>query len=176
MDLLAEMNRGNNKQKDAYRMLAELGIFSQMRSYHPVLCGTIPLGINVENSDLDIIMEVTDLEEFEQRLRRHYGDQAGFTMKNKVIRGREVVKANFTFQNFEVEIFGQHQPVHQQNAYLHMIIEFELLKETPALKDKVKDLKKRGYNTESAFCELLGLSGDPYESLIQYGRRNGIIR
>ncbi|MFQ3544596.1 DUF4269 domain-containing protein [Halobacillus rhizosphaerae] len=175
MDLLAEMKRGNNKQKAAYLMLAELEIFSQMRSYHPVLCGTIPLGIDVENSDLDIIMEVTDLKEFEQQLRRHYGDQAGFTMKNKMIRGREVVKANFIFQNFEVEIFGQHQPVHKQNAYLHMIIEFELLKETPALKNKVKDLKKRGYNTESAFCELLGLPGDPFVNLIAFGRRKGII-
>ncbi|MFC7064182.1 hypothetical protein [Halobacillus seohaensis] len=27
--------------------------------------------------------------------------------------------------NFELELFGQEQPIHCQNAYLHIIIEYE---------------------------------------------------
>ncbi|SDZ84142.1 protein of unknown function [Thalassobacillus cyri] len=79
------------------------------------------------------------------------------------------------FRNFELELFGQDQPIHCQNAYLHMIIEYELLKNNSTLKDKVIGLKKQGYKTEPAFCELLDISGDPYEGLIQYGIKEGII-
>ncbi|UOQ95598.1 DUF4269 domain-containing protein [Halobacillus shinanisalinarum] len=37
------------------------------------------------------------------------------------------------------------------------------------------ELKKQRYKTEPAFCELLGISGDHYEDLVQYGIEEGII-
>ncbi|WP_430786630.1 DUF4269 domain-containing protein [Virgibacillus flavescens] len=50
-----------------------------------------------------------------------------------------------------------------------MIIEHELLRMNSILKNKVICLKKQGYKTEPAFCKLLGISGDPYTELIQFG-------
>lgn len=56
-----------------------------------------------------------------------------------------------------------------------MVIEYFLIKNVNGLKEKVIKLKKQGYKTEPAFAYLLKLSGDPYESLIEYGRNQGII-
>ncbi|MCA0989998.1 DUF4269 domain-containing protein [Guptibacillus hwajinpoensis] len=44
------MKFGSDKQKKAYIAIEELGIMSELRTYHPVLCGTIPIGIDVEDS------------------------------------------------------------------------------------------------------------------------------
>jgi len=51
-----------------------------------------------------------------------------------------------------------------------MIIEHAILKLDPSVKKEILSLKKQGYKTEPAFCKVLGLKGDPYLSLIQYGK------
>lgn len=175
IDLFEGMKTGNKKQQDAYSAIMELNIFNELSSYNPVLCGTLPIGIDIVGSDLDIIMEVQELEHFAEQLQTLYYNKDNFTMKRTTIRGKEVVKANFVFNNFEFELFGQAQPLHKQNAYLHMIIEHKLLQKVPNLKEKVINLKKQGYKTEPAFCKLLGITGDPYVSLIQLGVEEGIV-
>ena len=56
-----------------------------------------------------------------------------------------------------------------------MIVEHHLLKEVSKLREKVIHLKQQGIKTEPAFCEVLGIKGDPYERLIEMGREKGII-
>ncbi|MGM0852746.1 MAG: DUF4269 domain-containing protein [Bacillota bacterium] len=169
------MKIGTKKQQDAYRAIMELDILNELSTYNPVLCGTLPIGIDILGSDLDIIMEVQELESFEELLQTLYNKKDGFIIKRKTINGREVVKANFTFSGFEFELFGQAQPVHKQHAYLHMMIEHELLQRYPTLKQKVIHLKKQGYKTEPAFCKLFDITGDPYEGLIRFGVEKGMI-
>ncbi|MBY7142160.1 DUF4269 domain-containing protein [Virgibacillus sp. NKC19-3] len=169
------MQMGNKKQQKAYAVIRELNICDDLSSCNPVLCGTLPIGIDILGSDLDIVMEVQDLDYFEERLQILYHSKGNFKLKRTTIRGNPVVKANFFFRNFEFELFGQSQPVLKQNAYLHMLIEHKLLEKRPNLKEKVINLKKQGYKTEPAFCTLLGIPGDPYEGLIQYGIKEGII-
>ncbi|MED3738735.1 MULTISPECIES: DUF4269 domain-containing protein [Virgibacillus] len=86
-----------------------------------------------------------------------------------------MVKVNFYYQSFAFELFAQDQPVYEQYAYLHMVIEDGVLGKFPEWKGEVIRLKQLGMNTEAAFCKLLGLSGDPFEQLILYGKRNNII-
>ncbi|MCA0987505.1 DUF4269 domain-containing protein [Guptibacillus algicola] len=174
-NLFHEMKKGSEKQRNAYRTIRELGILEDLKAYTPTLCGTFPIGIDVKGSDLDIIMEVHNAEEFEERIKTLYSKQDQFKVKRTIIRGNEVSKANFVFQSFEFELFGQAQPVHKQHAYLHMITEYKVMQKHPAWKQRVIALKKRGYKTEPAFCELLGISGDPYEGLIRYGIKQGYI-
>lgn len=169
VNLYESMRNGNEKQQRVYRTITELNIMNDLEEYKPTLCGTIPIGVDIESSDLDIIMDVNNLDQFEIRLITLYSNTNNFMIKRKSIRGNEVVKANFFFNNFEFELFGQSLPVHEQHAYLHMIIEYELLQINPDLKKKVMDLKKIGYKTEPAFCELLGIKGDPYIGLIRFG-------
>ncbi|MCP3026448.1 DUF4269 domain-containing protein [Halobacillus sp. A5] len=175
VDLFERMKEGNKKQRNAYSTITELDIFDELSIYNPVLCGTVPIGVDLDNSDLDIVMEVKDLKLFGNKLNNLYGNMPGFTLKRTTILGHRVVKANFFYDKFELELFGQNQPIERQNAYLHMIIEYELLKNNPSLKGKVIELKKQGYKTEPAFCELLGIEGDPYKGLVQYGIKERII-
>ncbi|MCA1064957.1 DUF4269 domain-containing protein [Rossellomorea sp. AcN35-11] len=174
-DLFENMKTGNEKQQSAYSAIIELDVLNQWSSYSLVLCGTLPIGIDISGSDLDIIMEVHDLDLFEEKLQKAYNCLDGFTLKRSRQKGREVVIANFIFRDFEFELFGQAQPVHKQHAYLHMMIEHKLLQTFPALKQKVIHLKQQGYKTEPAFCKLLDITGDPYEGLIRFGVEKGII-
>lgn len=176
INLFEQMKTGNIQQQKAYSTIYELKIFDELHVYNPVLCGTIPIDINIKGSDLDIIMEVRDLDIFAKELQTLYADKESFSLKRKMIRGKEVVKANFTFRDFEFELFGQDQLVHKQFAYLHMKIEYELLQRNPGLREKVISLKKQGYKTEPAFCKLLNIGGDPYEGLILFGVQEGIVQ
>jgi len=49
---------GNEKQKRAYEILTKYKIFEKLDNYSPLLTGTIPIEIDIESSDLDIICEV----------------------------------------------------------------------------------------------------------------------
>ncbi|WP_226683098.1 DUF4269 domain-containing protein [Sutcliffiella horikoshii] len=170
------MQTGNIQQQKAYSAIIELNILNDLHIYNLVVCGTLPIGIDVKDSDLDIIMEVRELDTFANKLYTLYADKENFTLKRKTIRGKEVVKANFTFHDFEFELFGQAQPILKQYAYLHMKIEYELLERDPDLREKVISLKKQGYKTEPAFCKLLNISGDPYEGLLLFGVEEGIVQ
>jgi hypothetical protein len=170
-DSLRMLKEGTEKQQRAYKAIHQLNIMNDLAEYNPIVCGTLPLGIDVKGSDLDVIMEVYDGEDFKQKVHQLYQSQTGFRWKDSFIRGRNVVKANFHFNGFEFELFGQSQAVSEQNAYVHMIIEYELLKKYPTIREKVIRLKQQGVKTEPAFCQVLGISGDdPYEDLLVYGR------
>ncbi|YBZ95750.1 DUF4269 domain-containing protein [Bacillus sp. AK031] len=170
------MKTGNEKQRMAYKAVGQLGILEELKAYAPIVCGTIPIGIDVENSDLDIIMDVGSTDTFEKDLLSLYKNKQNFRVKRTTIREREVIKANFIYEGFEFELFGQSENVLNQHAYLHMIIEYKLLQRFPSLKEKVIRLKKNGIKTEPAFCMLLIIEGDPYTGLIQYGIKNGLIQ
>ncbi|KHE73205.1 DUF4269 domain-containing protein [Halobacillus sp. BBL2006] len=169
------MKTGTKKQQDAYRAIMELDILNDLGRYTPVLCGTVPLGIDTCESDLDIIMEIYNFKPFVEKLVTLYQNKKHFTIKRKEIGGKKAVKANFHYKGFEFELFGQGEPVHKQHAYLHMVIEYELLQKSPHLQEKVITLKKQGYKTEHAFCKLLNIQGDPYKGLIRYGQEKGLL-
>ena len=169
------LKQGNPRQQQAYKAIKQLNMMQDLIDYTPILCGTIPIGIDVKDSDLDIILEVNDFSDFKTRIIRLYGEHEEFTIKQIRIRDTPVIKTNFHYGGFEFELFGQPKPVHEQYAYLHMAIEHHLLKEVSKLREKVIHLKRQGIKTEPAFCEVLGIKGDPYESLIEMGRERGII-
>ncbi|MRG87149.1 DUF4269 domain-containing protein [Salinibacillus xinjiangensis] len=168
------LQKGN--QKRAYQAISELDIMKHLAAYNPILCGTLPIGIDIACSDLDIIMEVDEFERFEEQVRELYGNQQNFKVKKLHIRENPVIKANFWFSGFEFELFGQALPVKEQNAYLHMVIEDAVMKRHPSIKKEVIELKEKGWKTEPAFCKVLQLEeGDPYKELINYGKNTGFI-
>ncbi|WP_391209505.1 DUF4269 domain-containing protein [Psychrobacillus sp. L4] len=166
---------GNKNQKRAYLAIENLGIMHSLSEYNPILCDTLPIGIDIESSDLDIIMNVVEFTSFEQKVTTLYGNYQDFKLKKLSIRNVPVIKANFTFDGFEIELFGQPKPVKEQYAYLHMIIENSILNDYPNLKDEVIILKEQRIKTELAFCKLLGLEGDPYDALLEFGKCKEII-
>lgn len=86
-----------------------------------------------------------------------------------MVRRRPTLLCRFIQQDFQIEIFCQAVPVKQQLAYRHMAIEHWLLATRGAtFKKKILELKSNGVKTEPAFAEVLGLDGDPYDSLLQF--------
>lgn len=166
---------GNARQQKAYHTIKQLNLIEDLRNFNPTLCGTIPIGIDIEHSDLDIITEIQDLNDFENVIRSLYSQQTNFKISRTMIRNVPSITVNFTYEEFEFEIFGQATPVQNQNAYIHMVIEHLIMEQFPNIRSEVIQLKKLGYKTEPAFCKVLGLEGDPYDTLTNYGRKRGMI-
>lgn len=158
---------GNERQRKAYEAMAELGIADKLAPYHPVLAGTIPLGIDLPESDLDIICEVHDAKRFAAELQLHFGACRDYACSSKTVGGLLRTVANFTFHGFAFEIFGQPKPVTEQNAYRHLVIEQRILELAgPEAARAVRQRKREGLKTEPAFGAVFRLDGDPYEALL----------
>lgn len=61
---------GSEKQRQAYHVIKSLGVMDKLQPYDPFLVGTIPIGIDLEHSDLDIICCVKELSTFEMLLKK----------------------------------------------------------------------------------------------------------
>lgn len=163
---ISYLQSGNEKQVRAYQVLMDNKILEKLAFYHPILVGTIPINIDIENSDLDIICEVYDNDEFIDQLMAIFGTEKDFSITRST--RFNAIKATFKIEDFEIEIFGQNTPTIQQNACRHMLIEYQLLLEKgKAFRQEIISLKKQGYKTEPAFAKLLGFEGNPYEELLK---------
>ncbi|MDO6389789.1 DUF4269 domain-containing protein [Pontibacter sp. BT731] len=161
------LQNGNERQQEAYRVLTGHKILEKLVLYHPLLAGTIPLEIDIAQSDLDIVCCWTVKDSFIESVSQHFSTYPFFTLKEKIVGNHTTVIAGFTVEGFAVELFGQAVPSHRQAAYRHMLIEHKLLlKHGEIFKEQVVQLKLQGYKTEPAFAQLLGLKGDPYEALL----------
>ncbi|GIO68990.1 alpha/beta hydrolase [Paenibacillus cookii] len=164
---ISYLKTGNAKQREAFAALDRLGIFRTLAAFSPVLAGTVPIDIDVEDSDLDIICEMREPEALEQVLIPAYGALERFALSRERMHGDRVIVCNFRFGPWPVEIFAQNRQVTQQNAYKHMVVEDRILKRLgPVFRDNVRKLKSSGVKTEPAFARLLGLEGDPYQRLL----------
>jgi len=157
---------GNERQKRAYEILTKYRIFEVLEHYSPILAGTIPIEIDIEESDLDIICEVEDKIEFEKFLVQNFSE-LDLKIEKITIKEEKSIICNFQLEEFPIEIFAQNMPTIEQNAYRHMIVEYKILQENgEEFKQKIIDLKKKGIKTEPAFGVLLGLK-NPYEDLLK---------
>lgn len=158
---------GGDRQRAAYRALHDLRLFEDFDAFDPHLAGTVPLGIDLPDSDLDVICEVREPVAFEALLRESFGDYPNFQLKHKMIDGLPTVVARFRFADFPIEVFGQPRPVREQRAFRHMLMEARLLAlgGDPARRG-IRSLKAAGLKTEPAFGRYFNLPGDPYQTLL----------
>ncbi|REC47290.1 DUF4269 domain-containing protein [Chryseobacterium pennipullorum] len=165
------LKNGNPKQKRAYDVLKKYNIFEILDPYSPLLAGTIPIEIDTESSDLDIICNVDPASKdvFLNDLIAAQVIPPGteITVEEVEVRGERCIVLNFTLEEFPVEIFGQNKPSAEQNAYRHMVAEYSILLEKgEKFKQKIIDLKRQGMKTEPAFGLLMNLE-NPYEDLLK---------
>jgi len=163
------LKTGNQKQILAYEILTQNNVLLNIAEFEPILVGTIPINIDIENSDLDIICYWKNKTDFKTKIQSFFGSEKEFSIRETQINDQETVVANFRIDPFEIEIFGQNIPTKNQNGYKHMIIENQIL----ASKDEnfrleIIKLKQNGYKTEPAFGLLLGLKSDPCLELLRY--------
>ena len=167
---ISALRHGSPRQQAAHAALTDCGIFTLLAPYRPALAGTIPLGIDVPESDLDVLCEVSegDLWTFAERLRAAFGGRRGFALRLGEADGLPVVVCRFWAGGFPIEVFGQPRPVTAQNAYRHMQAEGRLLAMAGAdAIAAIRGLKAEGLKTEPAFAEHFTLPGDPYRTLYE---------
>ncbi|MCI1189546.1 DUF4269 domain-containing protein [Hymenobacter sp. DH14] len=161
---------GNQRQQRAYSLLQALNLWPVLADFKPVLAGTIPLGIDITGSDLDVLCEVAPAEtqRFGGLLQRHYGRRTGFKLMQHTISGYPSIVSSFRYRGREVEVFGQALPTAQQNGFRHLLVEAAVLEAGgEAWRRAVRRLKKQGLKTEPAFANLLQLPGNPYAALLE---------
>ncbi|MFI8606603.1 DUF4269 domain-containing protein [Cellulophaga baltica] len=162
------LKSGNERQKLAFSEIKKHKVLEKLKKYNPILTGTIPIEIDVPESDLDIICECQNHSEFKAYLLDQFSQKKDFKVYSILQNDIESTIAEFKTDNFLFEIFGQNIPIERQDAYRHMIIERNILEEKGfEFKQKVKDLKSSGIKTEPAFAKLLGLEGNPYIELLK---------
>ncbi|MEH0154965.1 DUF4269 domain-containing protein [Limibacter armeniacum] len=160
---------GNQKQQDAFRELQSLRLFEVLKPYHPLLAGTIPINIDIKDSDLDIICQCKEHQKLIGLVTDTYGEMRGFEVNQRVRDGIDCTVIRFYGKQFLIEIFAQDIPSEEQHAFRHMLIEDQILKmKGEDFRQEVLKLKERGIKTEPAFVQLLGLKGDPYKALLAW--------
>lgn len=167
---IAYLSKGTPKQRLSFEILNEINIFNVLKEYNPILTGTIPINIDIDSSDLDIICQSRNPEDIQSDIRKYYQKYPQFKDR---IEG-EIYIANFKHNNIEIEVYSKPQPTTEQNAYIHMLIEQRILKIAgEEFRKRIIELKKNGYKTEPAFGVLLNLE-EPFKELIDISKLTDI--
>jgi hypothetical protein len=157
---------GNRRQRAVYEIVTELNILITLQPYNPVIAGTIPIDVDIEGSDIDILCGYVDGGEFENTLKRCYSGESNFAIRQARFREKASIVSSFIHGEYTVEIFGQMSHPRQQDGFVHMVVEHRILQMcTDSFREEVRRLKREGFGTEPAFARLLGISSDPYDAL-----------
>lgn len=162
------LKKGSIAQDEVYHLLMNHKVLDILQDYDPILVGTVPIGIHVPSSDLDIICCVQNFSQFERLIQKNFEHYNGFKISRTVANGVERVKANFTINEWPIELFGQNKPTCEQNGFIHMIVEDRLLKMFgEPFRQAIITRKLAGMKTEPAFADVLQLDGDPYTAMLE---------
>lgn len=161
---ISYLKKGNVRQQKVYRILRETEILERLEDYSPIVVGTIPLGIDIPSSDLDIVCQFDqNKEDIEKTLVDYYGDFDHFKITQM---GPNAYAYNFWLDGCEIEVYASKVPTERSNSYRHLLIGSRLIAlYGDSFKEKVIQLKKAGYRTERAFSKLLNLHGEIYETI-----------
>lgn len=160
---------GSKLQQKAFHALTSKKILYHLLPFDGILTGTMPLDLFVEGkSDLDIICCSNAFESVEKVLLSNFSNESSFDLKIKSVHDVPTLLCHFLVESFPVEIFCQNKPVEAQLAYRHMLVEYKLLQKNGlSFKRQILELKSQGMKTEPAFAQLLQLTGDPYEAILE---------
>ncbi|HCN48177.1 MAG TPA: DUF4269 domain-containing protein [Chryseobacterium sp.] len=162
------LKKGNLIQKEIYKILVNKKIIKKLEKYDPKLVGSIPLQINTQTSDVDLICCYNNHASFIEDITSKFCHQKNFSITNSKEYGEETITINFDLSGFHLEIFSQKTQTTNQLAYRHLILEEKILNEYGEnFKNKIIELKQIGMKTEPAFCKLLKISGNPYFEILK---------
>nr|WP_295871535.1 DUF4269 domain-containing protein [uncultured Chitinophaga sp.] len=166
---IAYLQNGPAFHQQVYDLLTRRQLLSGLNAFSPVFAGSIPIAVHTAGSDIDIICCFDNKDLFISCVRELFQQYPGFALREITIREIPAVVANFTVDGQPVEVFGQAIPVKEQMAYRHLLIEAAILQQRGEdFRRQVISLKEQGYNTEAAFCHLLGIPGDPFLELLKW--------
>lgn len=154
--------KGSFIQQKTYEILKELNLFHDLKEFDPILIGTIPIGLYIKGSDIDIACNMKDKEIFKERVNSLFSNFSSFIVYNH----KDKYMAAFSYKNLPIEIYAESCNTIMQNGFRHMMIEYRILQLTDKkFRENILELKRKGVKTEPAFGELLSMS-QPYEDLL----------
>ncbi|GLS43790.1 DUF4269 domain-containing protein [Methylobacterium brachythecii] len=147
--------------------LARSGLMETLARFDPRVVGTLPLGVAMPDSYIDVLAYAPDLHAISAVLLDQHGQEGGFFVRQWTTRGRPVV-AGFVAHGWAFEVFASAEPVATQPGWLHFAVEQRLLELAgDAFRDMVMQGRSRGLKTEPAFAKALGLKSDPYSTMLR---------
>ena len=151
-----------DRQRAAEDALQRSQIMRSLAAYSPTVVSTIWAGLDIASSDIDVVCQYTDQEQFKTILTSACSHFPGFN----IVDNHEYVVARFTADQFEIEVFASALPIDQQAGYIHFLVMQRLVELGGAeFQAAVRSLKRSGLKTEPAIAQLLHLAGDPYEAV-----------
>lgn len=151
---------GNERQRCCHALLVQTRVMEILAPYGPVVVGTIPIGIDTAESDIDIVCEVHDARAFAALTDANFGGYEDYDVR---FIGEGRVICGFSYGDEKFEVYGAPVPATEGEGWRHMLIEARLLDIMGAgFRNEIVALKRQGIKTEPAFARMLGLSGDPY--------------
>jgi len=143
-----------------------------LSAFDPHVAGTPPLGIDLPDSDIDILCHAPDLDRFAAIVRENFGKEQEFSIRRWDQRqngGEDAVIANFRAHDWEFEIFAQTVPVEEQAGWCHFQVEQRLLHlGGESFRAAIMEQRDAGLKTEPAFAKVLHFGGDPYEAMLAF--------
>jgi len=145
--------------------LARSGLIESLAAHDARIAGTLPLGIDVPGSDVDILCHAPEPDRFAERVWNLCCEFEGFALYRWVRRRRPVI-AKFAIDGLAFELFGDPRPIDEQDGWRHFVVERRLLAIGGAvLRQAVLERRASGAKTEPAFADALRLEGDPYAAM-----------
>lgn len=153
--------------------LVDGGVWPVLSGYGACIAGTIPLGLGLPASDIDILVNTDDLNGFATVCTGRFSHFDGFHIYNRAatrhVGAAVVVQFMISCPNQkpeQVEIFATNKPAHHQYGFRHMVVEARILDMLDAeFHNRIIALKQAGVKTEPAFARILKIAGDPYTGL-----------
>ena len=151
---------------DFQAAIINAGVLDALHAFDPRVVGTLPLGLSVPGSDIDVVCHASDPMAFTEAIWAHYRSCDGFVLYQWLAQGRALI-ARFEFDGWPFEVFGDLRPVDQQPGWRHFEIERRLLAlDDGRLRNAVARQRSQGIKTEPAFAAVLRIPGDPYLGLL----------
>lgn len=160
------LHRGSPRQGRAAAALEALGVGELPGVREWALAGTVPLEVDLPESDLDVLVCTSEVTAARDVLIAQFGELPQFAAwPHSAEVGAWCV--TFDFQDFLIEFFLQDRALTEQRAFRHLVAEYVLLqRHGPAFRQQIFELKQSGFKTEPAFAQALNLRGDPYLALL----------
>jgi hypothetical protein len=154
------------ERPDYREALRRSEIMTALADFDPHVAGTLPLGLDLPSSDIDVLCCAFDPDAFAAVLWAAFSGEANFSIRRRIEADRPVI-ASFTAHGWMFQVFGQAMPVCEQNGWRHLRVEQRLLDlGGPAFRAAVMRERSGGMKTEPAFAAVLRLKGDPYRALL----------
>ncbi|XDD46210.1 DUF4269 domain-containing protein [Leptospira sp. WS39.C2] len=164
---------GTPKQQELWEDLEKWKILKNLNGFKPTIAGTIPLDIQTETSDVDILVKYNVPSHLQKICYAKFRNLPKYSFSEKTISLRVTLICRFETNDFQYEIFGQSVEPTEQFAWIHMMVEHRFLSfANPSFREEIRSLKRRGIKTEHAFCQLLDLKGDPFKTLLLWNQKS----